>query len=356
MGDIFPKFKAAAIQAAPVFLDREATVEKSRRLIEEAAAKGAELIAFPEVFIPAYPWWHRLDNPYRARKYFPELVKNSVEIPSPAMDCICECARKSNVFVVMGINERVPQTLGTIDNTNVLIDREGKILGAHRKLVPTFAEKLTWGGGDGSTLKVYDTDIGKLGMLNCGENTNSLARYALIGQGEQVHIANYPGQPAGDESKYDLAHAIEVRSAGHAFEGKLFNVVSCSIFTPEIAKVLGDTEEKKRMVSNGSIGLTAIYGPDGKRLAGPLDPNEEGMVIAEIDIEKIIVQKLQHDIVGHYQRFDVLSLNLNRRPLKPIWDTDAEEERSSLQKKEVAELKSLIAGLAEKFQKGKINQ
>jgi predicted amidohydrolase len=353
MGDTFPKFKAAAIQAAPVFLDREATAEKSCRLIEEAAGKGAELIAFPEVYIPAYPWWHRLDNPYRGNKYFRELVKNSVEIPSPAMDRVCECARKFNVFVVMGINEKVQETLGTIYNTNVLIDRKGKILGAHRKLVPTFAEKLTWGGGDGSTLKVYDTDIGKLGMLNCGENTNSLARYALIAQGEQVHIANYPGQPAGDESNYDLAHAIEIRSAGHAFEGKLFNVVSCCVFSPEIAKVLGDTEEKKRMVSNGSIGLTAIYGPDGKRLAGPLDPNEEGMVIAEIDIEQIIVQKLQHDIVGHYQRFDVLSLNLNRRPLKPIWEMSSRGGEEALWKKEMDELKSLVTGLAEKLQGGK---
>jgi predicted amidohydrolase len=266
------------------------------------------------------------------------------------MDRICECARKFNVFVVMGINERVPETLGTIYNTNVLIDRKGKVLGAHRKLVPTFAEKLTWGGGDGSTLKVYDTDIGKLGMLNCGENTNSLARYALIAQGEQVHIANYPGQPAGDESKYDLAHAIEVRSAGHAFEGKLFNVVSCSVFTPEIARTLGDTEEKKRMVNNGSIGLTAIYGPDGKRLTGPLDPNEEGMVVAEIDIERIIVQKLQHDIVGHYQRFDVLSLNLNRRPLKPIWEMAGTETAPIVSKKEFEEMKATLERIAEKIQ------
>jgi nitrilase len=209
---------------------------------------------------------------------------------------------------------------------------------------------LTWGGGDGSTLKVYDTDIGKLGMLNCGENTNSLARYALIGQGEQVHIANYPGQPAGDESNYDLAHAIEIRSAAHAFEGKLFNVVSCSVFTPAIAEILGDTEEKKKMVSNGSIGLTAIYGPDGKRLAGPLDPNEEGMVVAEIDLEKIIVPKLQHDIVGHYQRFDVLSLNLNRRPLKPIWEEPGLESGPLASKKDLEEIKSLVEKIAEKMQ------
>jgi aliphatic nitrilase len=184
-------------------------------------------------------------------------------------------------------------------------------------------------------------------------NTNSLARYALIAQGEQVHIANYPGQPAGDESKYDLAHAIEIRSAGHAFEGKLFNVVSCCVFTPEIARVLGDTEEKQRMVGNGSLGLTAIYGPDGKRLAGPLDPNEEGMVIAEIDIEKIIDQKLQHDIVGHYQRFDVLSLNLNRRPLKPIWETHSPEENEGVRKKDLEDIKTLLTALMAKIQEGK---
>jgi predicted amidohydrolase len=327
MGDIFPKFKAAAIQAAPVFLNREATVEKACRLIEEAASKGAKLIAFPEVFIPAYPYWNRLDNPYRGREFFVELVKNSVEVPSSATEKICACARRSNAYVVMGINEKVPETLGTIYNTNFLIDPTGNILGAHRKLVPTFIEKITWGVGDGHSLKVYDTDIGKLGMLNCGENTNCLARFALIAQGEQVHVANYPGQPMGDESRYDIRHAIEIRSAAHAFEGKLFNVVSCSIFSKEMADLLGDTEEKRRMVNKGSNGLTAIYGPDGKHLAGPLDPNEEGMVIAEIDIEEIIGQKLQHDIAGHYNRFDVLSLNLNRRPQKAIWERHAGEDR-----------------------------
>ena len=334
MGDTYPKFKAAAIQAAPVFLDREATVEKAGQLIQEAAQKGAELIAFPEVYIPAYPYWNRLDNPYRGRKYFVELVKNAVEIPSPATERLCQYARKANAYVVMGINEKVPETLGTLYNTNLLIDRKGKILGAHRKLMATFIEKITWGGGDGHTLRVYDTDCGKLGMLNCGENTNSLARFALIAQGEQVHVANYPAQPAGDESKYDIAHAIEIRSAAHAFEGKLFNVVSCGLFSPEMAKLLGDTEEKYRMINKGSAGLTAIYGPDGKCIAGPLDPNQEGMVIAEIDIEKIIVEKLQHDIAGHYNRFDVLSLNLNRRPQRAIWEMHTGDDPGSTEKKE----------------------
>ena len=350
MGDTFPKFKAAAIQAAPVFLNREATLEKTCRLIEEAGANGARLIAFPEVFIPAYPYWSRLDNPYRGHKYFRELVKNSVQIPSPATETLCQCARRIGAYVVMGVNERVPETLGTLYNTNLLIHPEGKILGIHRKLVPTFIEKITWGGGDGSTIKVYDTEIGKLGMLNCGENTNSLARFALIAQGEQIHVANYPGQPVGDDSRYDIRHAIEIRSAAHAFEGKLFNVVSCSLFSREMADLLGDTEEKRRMVNQGSNGLTAIYGPDGKHLAGPMDPNEEGMVFAEIDIEQIITQKLQHDIAGHYNRFDVLSLNLNRRPLKAIWETQGKEEAAS-ERESLEEIRKEIEELATRVRK-----
>jgi len=221
-------------------------------------------------------------------------------------------------------------------------------LGAHRKLVPTFLEKLTWGGGDGHTLRVYDTEIGKVGMLNCGENGNSLARFALIAQGEQVHVANYPGMPLGDESKYDIRNAIEIRSAAHSFEGKLFNVVSCSIFSQEMAEILGETEEKRRLVNKGSTGCTAIYGPDGKHLAGPLDPNQEGMVFAEIDIEAIIEQKMQHDIAGNYNRFDVLSLNLNRRPQKAIWEMPPPEERGMKGAKEMEELRSLLEDLTEK--------
>lgn len=144
MGDTFPRFKAAAIQAAPVFLDREATVEKACRLILEAASKGAKLIAFPEVYVPAYPYWSGLDNPFRGQKYFRELVKNSVEVPSPTTERICQCARQANAYIVMGINEKVPETLGTIYNTNLLIDPRGKILGAHRKLMATYIEKITW--------------------------------------------------------------------------------------------------------------------------------------------------------------------------------------------------------------------
>ena len=318
MGDTFPKFKAAAIQAAPVFLNREATVEKACRLILEAANRGARLIVFPEVFVAGYPYWNRLDNPFRGKRYFRELVKNAVAVPSPATEKLCRCARRANAMVVMGINEKIPETLGTLFNSNLIIDRRGKIIGCHRKLVPTFIEKLTWGGGDGRSLRIYDTDCGKVGTLICGENLNTLARFALVAQGEQVHAANYPGQPAGDEANHDIRHTTELRSAAHSFEGKVFTIAACSVFTREIADLLGDTEEKERMVGKGSIGLSGIFGPNGKFLAGPLDPNEEGMVIAEIDVEQIIEAKLHHDIAGNYNRFDVLSLNLNRHPQTAI--------------------------------------
>jgi len=325
MGDAFPKFKAAAIQAAPVFLNREATVEKACRLILEAADRGARLIVFPEVFVAGYPYWNRLDNPFRGKRYFRELVKNAVAVPSPATETLCRCARRANAMVVMGINEKIPETLGTLFNSNLIIDRQGKIIGCHRKLVPTFIEKLTWGGGDGRSLRIYDTDCGKVGTLICGENLNTLARFALVAQGEQVHAANYPGQPAGDEANHDIRHTTELRSAAHSFEGKVFTIAACSVFTKEIADLLGDTEEKKRMVGKGSIGLSGIFGPNGKLIAGPLDPNEEGMVIAEIDVEQIIEAKLHHDIAGNYNRFDVLSLNLNRRPQKAIWEMHGDE-------------------------------
>ncbi len=325
MGDTFPKFNAAAIQAAPVFLNREATVEKACRLILEAADRGARLIVFPEAFIAGYPYWNRLDNPFRGKKYFRELVKNGVEVPGPATEKLCDCARRTNTMVIVGINEKIPETLGTIFNSNLIIGRDGKIIGCHRKLVPTFIEKLTWGGGDGRTLRVYDTDCGKVGTLICGENLNTLARFALVAQGEQVHAANYPGQPRGDEADHDIRHTIEIRSAAYSFEGKVFTIAACSVFTREIADLLGDTEEKKRMVGKGSIGLSGIFGPNGKLLTSPLDPNEEGMVIAEIDIEQIIEAKLHHDIAGNYNRFDVLSLNLNRRPQTAIREMHGDE-------------------------------
>lgn len=193
MGDEYPKFKAASIYASPVFLDREATTKKACGLMREAADAGAELVVFPEVFIPGYPYWIWLDNPNTGRRLFKELFKNSVEVPSKTIERLCEVARETNMYVAMGINERDGYTLY---NTVVFIDRHGHVLGRHRKIEPTQVERTFWGRGNGSDLVVYDTEIGKISGLICGNNRIDILRCVLIALGEQIHTAHWPALSA----------------------------------------------------------------------------------------------------------------------------------------------------------------
>lgn len=187
-------FKAAAVQAAPIFLDADATVEKACALTREAARAGAELIVFPEVFVAGYPYWNWYLSPLQGSSWFPRLQQSSVRVPGPEIDKLIQVAAELGVYIVIGVNESVSYSLGTIFNTNLLIGPEG-LIARHRKLVPTFAEKLSWASGDGSSLRVHETKFGPLGMLACGENTNTLARYTLLAQGELIHIANYIAFP-----------------------------------------------------------------------------------------------------------------------------------------------------------------
>jgi predicted amidohydrolase len=318
MGDTFPKFRAAAVQAAPVFLNREATVDKACSLIAEAARAGANLIVFPEVFLPAYPYWTRLENPFQSTASFVELVKNSVEVPSPTSARLCGAARQAGAYVVIGINERPSNTLGTLYNTNLVIGPDGDILLKHRKLMPTFAEKMVWGFGDGSTLRVLDTALGKLGTLICGENANPLARFALIAQGEQVHVSNYPALPGGDAGGYDFGKEVELRGATHAFEGKVFNIVVSAVIDQSVIAKVADTEDKRRAMAGPCKSFTGIFAPGGRLCSETVAPGEEGIVYADCDIESIIVKKMRHDVAGHYNRSDVLTLNLNRAPQRPL--------------------------------------
>jgi predicted amidohydrolase len=311
----YARFTAAAVQAAPVWLDTAATVSKACGLIGEAAGKGARLIAFPEVYVPAYPYWNWVMTPFEGSRFFRELYKQSILVPGEETQRLCEAAKANRCFVVMGINERSPISMGTIFNTNLVIGPEGQILGVHRKLVPTFAEKLTWGFGDGSSIRTYETELGRIGTLACGENTNTLARFALLAQGEQVHIANYPGFPF--TSRYSMTEAIRIRAASHAFEGKVFVIVSSSVVTPEIVDSVCTTKEQRRQMEERPASISVIYGPDGQQACEPLI-DVEGIVYAEIDLEREIELKQFHDIVGHYNRFDVFNLRLNRRQISPL--------------------------------------
>ena len=163
---------------------REATVHKVCSLIEEAADKGARLIAFPETLVQGYPHWYHFLRVDQGHPFHIRLVKNAVEVPSEATDQICRAAKKAHAIVVVGINERDPVNWGTLYNTNLIIDQNGDILGKHRKIMPTMVEKICWGAGDGSSLRVYDTILGLIGTLICGENGNPLAKFALLAQGK----------------------------------------------------------------------------------------------------------------------------------------------------------------------------
>jgi nitrilase len=311
---IFKPFKAAAVQAAPIFLETAATVEKACALAREAAGAGAELIVFPEVFLAGYPYWNWYLSPLQGSPWFTRLQQSAVKVPGPEVDRLCQEAARLGVYIVIGVNESVSYSLGTVFNTNLIIGPEG-LIARHRKLVPTFAEKLTWASGDGSSLRVHETRFGPLGVLACGENTNTLARYTLLAQGELIHVANYIAFPFIEN--YDMPEAIRIRAGAHSFEGKIFTIVACSAMSAELVATLKPTLEHEKLLTGTPNAFSGIYGPDGRLVSDPL-VDREGIVYADIDLNRCIEPKQYHDILGHYNRFDIFSLEVNRTPLEPI--------------------------------------
>lgn len=315
--DEFPRFTAAAVQTAPEYLDAPKTVQKAVSLIREAAGHGASLVAFPEVFVPGYPYWNWTMNPVAGSPWYERLYRAAIDVPGPHVDTLRAAAAATGTTVVIGVNERGKHSLGVLYNTVLVIGPDGAVLGAHRKLVPTWAEKLTWTGGDGSSLRVHQTPVGPLGVLACGENTNTLARFALLAQGELVHVANYIALPVAPKD-YDMAEAIAIRTAAHAFEGKVFSVVSCSTISPTIVDtVAGDDPVARELLARPRSALSGIFGPDGRPVVEPLI-DDEGIVYGEVDLARCIQPKQMHDIIGHYNRFDVFSLHVNGSVQQPL--------------------------------------
>ncbi|QKW07243.1 carbon-nitrogen hydrolase family protein [Streptomyces sp. NA04227] len=313
----FPRFTAAAVQAAPVYLDTGATVRKAVSLIHEAARHGAELIAFPEVFVPGYPYWNWTMNPVQGSPLYERLYRAAIDVPGPEVDALRAAAAATGSTVVIGVNERGAHSLGVLYNSMLVIGSDGALLGVHRKLVPTWAEKLTWTGGDGSSVRVHHTPVGPLGVLSCGENTNTLARFALLAQGELVHVASYIALPVAP-ADYDMSEAIAIRAAAHCFEGKLFSLVACSTVTEEMAALAATHDPAvAETMRRPRSALSGIFGPDGRPLGEPL-VNEEGIAYAEIDLARCIQPKQMHDIVGHYNRFDVFRLHHDLNGTQPV--------------------------------------
>ena len=307
---------AAAVQAAPVYLQPRATAERAAGLVAEAARNGAALVAFPEVFVAGYPYWNWIMTPLAGSAWFRRLHDASVLARGPEVATVAAAARRHGVHVVIGINERSPRGVGTIYNTMLTIDDRGRLVGRHRKLVPTWAEKLTWTGGDGSSLVVHDTPLGPLGVLACGENTNPLARFALLEQGELVHVAGYIALPTAP-ADYDMAAAIGIRSAAHSFEGKVFTITACSTISDEIVTAMAPAgAEAQELLRRPGAAWSGITGPDGAVIGDPLI-DTEGIVYAEIDLARCIEPTQMHNITGHYNRFDVFSFSVDRTPRGP---------------------------------------
>ena len=318
----YPKFKACAAHVAPVFLDADATVKKACSLIAEAAGAGARLIAFPESFVPGFPVWAGVQAPIKNHELYKRLAANSIEVPGPEVTTLCGAAREHAITVSIGVSERSPVSLGCLWNSNLLIGADGTLHNHHRKLVPTFYEKLIWANGDGDGLRVTDTEVGKIGMLICGENTNPLARYSLIAQGEQVHISSYPPvwptRPSNELGRYDLASAIRIRAGAHSFEGKVFNVVSSGFLDQRTLEALRGIEgEGRETLEHSPQAVSMVLGPSGEIISDTLCESE-GLLYQEVDLSKCVEPKQFHNVVGYYNRFDVFDLKVTRKRLAPI--------------------------------------
>jgi nitrilase len=301
-------FTIAAVQASPVFLDRDGTIEKACSLVREAAREGARLAVFPEAFVPGYPLWVWFIPPghtHPLRELYTVLHANAVTIPSAATDRLCEAARESGVALAIGVNERNTEASdSTLYNTLLYVGPDGSILGKHRKLVPTGGERLVWGRGDGSDLEVYEFPFARVGGLICWENYMPLARHTLSAWGIQIHAA--PTWDRGEPWLSTMRHVAK--------EGRCFVIGCCMPLRKD--DIPGKLSFKEKYL--GSIegwinpGDSVIVDPDGKVVAGPAR-EEETILFAEIRPDQLVGPRWQLDIAGHYGRPDVFELRVHRR-------------------------------------------
>jgi len=303
------KTKVAVVQAAPVLFNQDATIAKACDLIGQAAEQGAQLILFPEAFIPAYPRGLAFGTVVGSRspvgrRIWQRYWENTVEVPGPATRKLGEAAKKANVYLAMGVIERdAERSTGTLYCTLLYFGPDGRLLGKHQKLKPTAGERLIWGEGDGSTLTVIQTEIGSIGGLICWENYMPLARMAMYNKGVELYLA--PTADARDTWQATLRHI--------ACEGRCF-VLGCNQYMtkdmyPDDLRELKELDEQPEIMCRGG---SAIISPLGKVLAGPLY-DQEGILFADLDLGAIARSKFDFDVVGHYARADVFQLIVNEK-------------------------------------------
>jgi nitrilase len=301
--------RVAVVQAAPVAFDRECTLTKVRALTQDAAGRDARLVVFPEAFVSAYPRGMTFgavvgNRTPEGREWYRRYWESSVDVPGPAVDTMADIARESAIYLVIGVIERDG---GTLYCTVLFFAPNGEYLGKHRKLVPTASERLVWGQGDGSTMPVFDTEVGRIGAAICWENYMPLYRTALYAKGVQLYLA-----PTADSRDGWVASMRHI-----ALEGRCF-VLSSNQFARRSdypTDYPGDLpRDPSAIVTPGG---SCIVNPLGELIAGPLY-DEEAILTADIDVHDIVRGKMDLDVVGHYARPDVFHLTVNERPARTV--------------------------------------
>jgi nitrilase len=315
MENINDQVRVAVVQASPVIMDLYKTIEKVRTLTADAAKKGAKLVLFPEAYIPAYPRGMTFgtvvgSRSAKGREDWYRYWENSIYVPSKETEILGSIAKDNSVYLVIGVIEK-EHLSGTLYCTVLYFSPDGTLLGKHRKLKPTALERIIWGEGDGSTLPVFDTSIGKIGGLICWENYMPLARMSMYSQGVELYLM--PTADAREVWQSTIRHI--------ALEGRCF-VLSCNQYVtkdmyPTDLACYDELESEPEVMSNGG---SAIIGPLGEYIAGPVYGKED-ILIADLDLKDIVKSRFDFDVNGHYARPDVFQLSINGAPKTNVtWD------------------------------------
>ena len=300
--------RAAAVQLAPDFDNADGTVNKVCEAIADAAKEGAQLVVFPETCVPYYPYFSFVRPPFASGPEHLQLYERAVTVPGPVTEIIASAARSHGIVVVLGVNER---DHGTLYNTQLIFDADGTLVLQRRKITPTYHERMIWGQGDASGLKVVPTAVGRVGALACWEHYNPLARYALMTQHEEIHCAQFPGSMVGQI----FADQMEVTIRHHALEAGCFVVNATGWLTDAQITAIAPDSATQKALRGGCC--TTIVSPEGVLLAEPLRSGE-GMVIADLNMALVTKRKRMMDSVGHYARPELLSLVIQDRPASTV--------------------------------------
>jgi nitrilase len=310
----------AVVQAGSVIFDRRACLEKAVGLISEAASQGADLILFPEAFVPAYPRGLSFGTNIGGRSpagrtAWQRYWDNSIDVPSQSTELLGKSVKEAGVYLAIGVIERDDKySHGTLFCTTLYFDPDGLLIGKHRKIKPTGSERLVWGEGDGSTLTVFETEFGKIGGLICWENYMPLARMALYAKGVDIYLA-----PTADQRDSWIATVRHIACEGRCFVLSCNQYVEKSMYPQDLGIIDELENQPEVMCAGGSL----IVSPFGDIIAGPLY-DQEGILHAQLDLDEVVRGKFDFDVVGHYSRPDIFQLIVDELPKEPVSMKDEE--------------------------------